>query len=983
MQQYNPSEIEKKWQDIWEKSEINKAGQDPNKKKYYCLDMFPYPSGSGLHVGHWRGYVLSDVAARVKKIEGFNVLHPMGWDAFGSPAENDAIKKGIHPKVSTENNIASIRPQLKKIGACYDWDREVNTTDPYYYKWTQWTFIQMFKKGLAYKKEMPINWCPSCKTGISNEDVVNGQCERCGTEVTKKNLNQWMIRITAYADRLLKDLNELNEWPEKVRKMQADWIGRSEGSLVKFKVNVSRDGKCEDLEESLRDNYSIDVFTTRADTLYGCTYIVMAPECNYTAELRSYVSNLKEVDNYIVETKKKSNIDRMSGDDKEKTGVKLEGITAINPINGREVDVFITDYVIADYGTGAVMAVPAHDERDYAFAKKYNLEIIESIRPLIKNQKGPDAVREDVSFTHRNAILAIIKDPENGKFLCLKWKKIDWSGFVIGGIEEGEDLISAAKREIQEETGYKNLKFIRTIGDPVDSQFYHVLKNENRWAHFQGVYFELENNEHEEISDKEKEIHDVLWVDQKDVERFINAEDMKLIWQRFESGSDCYPGYGILVNSGEFTELSSEEGKKKITEKLENDGLGGFVTNYKIRDWVFARQRYWGEPIPIVNCEKCGLVPMDEKDLPLLLPEIEKYEPTGTGESPLAAVTDWVNTTCPQCGGPAKRETDTMPQWAGSCWYFLRYADPKNKEQMFSPESLKYWLPVDLYVGGVEHAVLHLLYSRFWVKFLYDIGVVDFKEPFTHLFNQGMVYKLGAKMSKSKGNVVSPDDIIEKYGTDALRAYELFVAPPDQDAEWSDSGVPGVYRFLKKYWDIGQEVLAEKESISTEDILSESFEIGETELEVATHKLIKKFNEALGSFRYNTLVSTLMEFTNYISTKKDLLKKYPQPYLVLTLLLSPLCPHVAEEVWKEFGFEESIFSGRYFWPKHDENKIREENITIIVQENGKLKANILIPADSEETTVLDICKKDEKISQVMDGAKKVVYVKNRLINFVK
>ena len=831
---YDPSIIEKKWQEIWEKTGINKSNQD-KKDNYYCLDMFPYPSGSGLHVGHWRGYVLSDVAARIKKIEGYNVLHPMGWDAFGLPAENDAIKKGIHPRLGTDNNIAAIKEQLKKIGACYDWEKEIDTTDPNFYKWTQWMFLQMYKMGLAYEKEMPINWCPSCKTGLANEEVVGGVCERCGAETTKKNIRQWVLKITNYADRLLEDLNKL-DWPEKVKKMQSDWIGRSEGTEIEFRI--------------MNHESRIKVFTTRADTLFGCTYVVLAPESDYIKNLESRILNLEEVNAYIESAKKKSNIDRMA-EDKEKTGVKIEGVTAINPINGKEVEIWVADYVLADYGTGAVMAVPAHDERDFAFAKKYGIKIIEVI----------------ISQNHES-------------------------------------------------------------------------KNTN---------YDLQ---------------------------------------------EAFTNYGYLINSEEFDGLTSEEGKKKITEKLKSEGFGDFVINYKLRDWLFSRQRYWGEPIPIIHCEKCGIQPVDEKDLPVLLPEIEKYEPTGTGESPLANVNEWVNTTCPKCGGAAKREINTMPQWAGSCWYYLAYAIMNNfqfpvsdfkdglKDDRFQKQ-IKDWLPVDLYVGGVEHAVLHLLYSRFWYKVLYDIGVVDHDEPFNQLFNQGMVYLHGAKMSKSKGNVVSPDEIIEKYGTDALRAYELFMAPPELDAEWNTNGVPGTYRFLKKVWNLGENISERVEHPDFKKLLTESFEIGETELEVATHKTIKKFNEALEGFRYNTLVSTLMEFTNLLQSKKDLLYTYPQPYLVLIILLSPICPHIAEEIWQKFGFEESIFSGNFNWPKHNPEKIKEEMVNIVVQENGKMRGNILAPFEATEEEIIKICNDSPKFVSFCKSPKNVIYVKNRLINFVK
>ena len=629
---YNHKEIEKKWTKKWEESPVNV--NDGKKPKYYCLDMFPYPSGNGLHVGHWRGYVISDVWSRYKIMKGYYLVHPMGWDAFGLPAENYAIKMGEHPAKSTADNVNHIREQIKQIAAVYDWDMEVNTTDPAFYKWTQWIFVKMFKAGLAYEKEMPINWCPSCKTGLANEEVVNGSCERCGAPVTKKNLKQWMLKITAYAERLLSDLDKL-DWPEKVKKMQTDWIGKSYGAEIDFQV----DGRDE----------AIKVYTTRPDTLYGATFMVLAPEHAMAAGLAAKEQK-QAVDDYIYQASMKSNVDRLQ--DKEKTGV-FTGSYAVNPVNGAKVPIWLSDYVLADYGTGAIMCVPAHDERDFDFARKFGIPIIQVISPDGKEQ------------------------PE--------------------------------------------------------------LK-----------------------------------------EAYVNP--------------------GIMINSGEFNGMPSEKAKAEVPDIMEKRGLGKKTVQYKLRDWVFSRQRYWGEPIPIVHCEHCGCVPVPEEELPLLLPDVKSYQPTGTGESPLAAIDEWVNTVCPACGRPAKRETNTMPQWAGSSWYFLRYVDNKNDKELVSKEKADKYLPVDMYIGGVEHAVLHLLYSRFYTKFLHDIGVVDFDEPFTKLFNQGMITgKNGIKMSKSKGNVVSPDDLVRDYGCDSLRMYELFVGPPELDSEWDERGIDGVNRFLNRF----------------------------------------------------------------------------------------------------------------------------------------------------------------------------------------
>lgn len=797
---YDHKKIEKKWREIWEKNPINQPG--PNKKKYYCLDMFPYPSGNGLHVGHWRGYVLSDVWSRYKVLQNYHVLHPMGWDAFGLPAENDAIKKGIHPKIGTERNVANFKRQLHDISAIYDWDREINTTDPNYYKWTQWIFVKMFEKGLAYEKEMPINWCPSCKTGLANEEVVGGRCERCNSVVTKKNLRQWMLKITAYAERLLEDLKDL-DWPEKVKKMQTDWIGKSYGAEIDFQVKDS--------------NKKIKVFTTRPDTLYGATFMVLAPEHEMVAEITTEEQKEK-VEEYVQLALTKSSVDRMA--DKEKTGV-FTGAYAINPLNGAQIPIWISDYVLADYGTGAIMCVPAHDERDFLFAKKFDLPIIQVIK------------------------------------------------------KEGE-------------------------------------------------------------------------------------EDQEL--------TEAYTEEGIMINSENFNGIPSSEAKERIADYLEEQGIGKKTVNYKLRDWVFSRQRYWGEPIPIVHCEKCGAVAVPEEELPVTLPEVESYEPTGTGESPLAAIKEWVNTTCPKCGGPAKRETNTMPQWAGSSWYFLRYADPHNDKELISKEAMKKWLPVDMYVGGIEHAVLHLLYARFYTKFLYDIGVVDFQEPFIRLFNQGMITKDGAKMSKSKGNVVSPDELVEKYGADSLRMYELFVGPPELDSEWDDRGIDGVYRFINKVW----KLITENKDANVE---------ATQEMERVRHKLIYEITTRMNDFHFNTVVSGFMEYTNKLTEIAKASNGLDKETIeTLIILLAPFIPHAAEELWELTGHHESVFKQQ--WPSYDEEKMKEDTIEIVIQINGKVKDKIEIRIDEAKESVLEKAK--EAVKNKMDGKSivKEIYVPGKIVNLV-
>ena len=798
---YNHREIEEKWRKEWEAHPVNV--NDGKKPKYYCLDMFPYPSGKGLHVGHWRGYVISDVWSRYKMLNGGHyIIHPMGWDAFGLPAENFAIKMGVHPAKSTAENVANIKSQMNQIAALYDWDMEVNTTDPDFYKWTQWIFVKMFKEGLAYEKEMPINWCPSCKTGLANEEVVNGKCERCNADVTKKNLKQWMLRITKYADRLLADLDKL-EWPEKVKKMQADWIGKSYGAEVDFPV--------EGREEK------ITVYTTRPDTLYGATFMVLAPEHAMAASLA--VPETKEaVERYIYEASLKSNVDRLQ--DKEKTGV-FTGSYAINPLNGAKTPIWLSDYVLADYGTGAIMCVPAHDDRDFEFAKKFGIPILQ----------------------------VIAKD---GK--------------------------------------------------------------------------EIENM----------------------AEAYTEAS-------------------GIMINSGEWNGMESAVLKKEAPVMIEKRGLGRKTVNYKLRDWVFSRQRYWGEPIPIVHCPECGCVPVPEEELPLLLPEVESYQPTGTGESPLAAIEEWVNTTCPVCGAPSRRETNTMPQWAGSSWYFLRYVDSKNNQELVSREKADKYLPVDMYIGGVEHAVLHLLYSRFYTKFLYDIGVIDFDEPFARLFNQGMITgKNGVKMAKSKGNVVSPDDLVRDYGCDSLRIYELFVGPPELDSEWDDRGIDGVYRFLTRLW---------KLVLDHQDTQVEATK----EMLKLRNRMIFDITQRLENFSLNTVVSGFMEYNNKMIEMARTEGIDKETLRTVVILLAPFAPHISEELWRALGNETSVFHAK--WPAADKEAMADTEKEVAVQVNGKTRTVIKIPADSTKEAAIAAGR--EALGDRLTGnVVKEIYVPGRIINIV-
>ncbi len=794
---YDFLSIEEKWRGFWANNNINPY--DDEKPTYYCLDMFPYPSGSGLHVGHWRGYVLSDVLSRYKLLQGYQILHPMGWDAFGLPAENHAIKTGEHPTAVTKASVKNFKKQLTDISAMYDWDREVNTTDPEFYKWTQWIFIQMFNKGLAYEKEMPLNWCPSCKCVLANEEATNGECDRCGSTVTKKNLRQWMLKITEYAERLLSDLDEL-DWPEKVKKMQSDWIGKSSGAEIDFAVDGT--------------DHKLKVYTTRPDTLFGATFMVISPEHALAKEI-TLEEKRSEVEDYIFKASTKSNVDRMAA--KEKTGV-FTGRYGLNPINNELIPIWISDYVLADYGTGAIMCVPAHDERDFEFATKFSIKIT----PVIK----------------------------------------------------GEDTVLPLEQ--------------------------------------------------------------------------------------------AYTGEGVMINSGKFDGITSNEAREEIPNYIEEQKIGNRTVNYKLRDWVFSRQRYWGEPIPLIHCEHCGTVPVPESDLPVVLPNVEKYEPTVTGESPLAGIDEWVNTTCPTCGKPAKRETNTMPQWAGSSWYFLRYVDNKNNEEFASKEALEKWAPVDMYVGGIEHAVLHLLYARFYTKVLYDVGAVNFKEPFKKLFNQGMICKDGDKMSKSKGNVVSPDELIEKFGCDSLRLYELFIGPPELDIEWDDRGIEGTHRYLNKVWKL---VLDNKDKLVDTN----------KDLDWARNKLIFEVTNRMENLSMNTVVSGFMEFTNKIIevSKKTGLDK--ETANTIAILLAPFVPHFAEEIWSQLGNEGSVFTQT--WCEYDESKLVEDVITIAVQVNGKTRGSIEVSKDIQKDDAISIAK--EFLGDRLTGdIVREIYVPGRIVNIV-
>ena len=950
MEKYSPKEIEKKWQKIWEESSLYKNYS--KEKKFYALDMFPYPSGAGLHVGHPKGYIATDVVSRFKMLSGYSVLHPMGWDAFGLPAENYAIKNKVHPRIAVEENIATFKKQLELFGFTYDWDKEINTTDPEYYRWTQWIFLKLFEKGLAYESDEPVNWCPSCKTVLANEDLEHGLCERCGSQVVQKKLRQWVLKMTEYADRLLDDLDSTDlDWEKPIVEQQKNWIGRSEGAQLEMNIVGSEE--------------KIHVYTTRLDTVFGMTYAVVAPEHPILENIKSQISNLKEVEEYLIKAQNKTTLERTELQ-KEKTGVRLEGIEVINPFTQERLPLFVADYVLGSYGTGAVMAVPAHDERDYEFAKKYDLPIKKVVEPKSIAQSGESAVKANEEFVKRNAIVAIVKNPKDNTYLCISWKGVHMNGLVTGGIEEGEDVAEAARREVLEETGYKNLRLIDVSDTAIHSLFYHRIKKQNRWARFQYVFFELENEERESVSEEEAALHEVVWKKKDEMKEYFSVIEGTFIVEMLDKKEHVFTDDGVLYNSGEFDWMDSAEARSKMTAWLEEKKIGHGKVNYKMRDWVFSRQRYWGEPIPIVHCEKCGTVAIPENQLPVLLPEVQHYEPTGTGEGPLAAISEWVNVTCPKCGGPAKRETNTMPQWAGSSWYYLRYIDPKNKEKMIDPDLEKKWMPVDLYVGGAEHATRHLLYARFWHKFLYDIGVVTTIEPFKKLIHVGLIQgEDNRKMSKRWGNVINPDDVISEFGADAMRVYEMFMGPFSQNIAWSTKGVIGTRKFLEKVWKVQEKI--SKGKTATEKI------------QILVHQTIKKVTDDIENFRFNTAISQMMILVNAMEKENEI--SFVDYELLLTIL-SPFAPHIAEELWQKMGHIESIFLQT--WPKADPLLMKEEEIEMIVQVNGKLRERLNVAPDVTEDEAKETALESEKVRAFTDGKeiKKIIFVPEKLINIV-
>ena len=1145
---YDPAKFESKWQKKWSKDKIYRSKEDVKKDKFYVLDMFPYPSGEGLHVGHPKGYIATDIISRMNRMQGKNVLHPMGFDAFGLPAENYALKMKKNPMDLTEVNVNRFKEQLELIGLDYDWSREVNTTDPEYYKWTQWAFLQMYKKGLAFESFEPINWCPSCKTGLANEDVEDGRCERCGTPVEKKPLRQWVLKITDYAERLLQDLdavqptvkgdvrvtyengipcftqisdpsafregspviernaiaaivkhwsedkyvglkwkkvpwktiitgaaegnqtseegavmeiieetgylhpklikklgktdakffhipknvnrhahfdvmyfeladgdrNELTseesanhevvwlskeemsnfltpagqryiwntlflgkedeyvsaskpvlDWPNSIKEAQRNWIGKSEGALIKFKIQNSNFQK------------EIEVFTTRPDTLFGVTYVVLAPEHTLVSELMNSVSNKKEVEAYIAQSKLESEIERTDAK-KEKTGIELKGVKVINPVNGEEAPVWIADYVLADYGTGAVMAVPAHDDRDYAFAKKFGLEIKQVIIPEFGNHA------DNEQFADGGC--SIVFDPIAQRYAVTQ----DDKGFFrlpSGGIKPGEDPKTCILRETEEESGLHDFKSIESLGE-VNAHYHNVLKNINRVAHATCLLIVANSTKTKPVQLEDHEKKFVLkwvtpdaaianWQTRKDrgADHWIYLMGQaagRLIELGIDKTSDkikyktsSFTGYGTLTNSGKFSGKSSDSVRKDITLSVG----GKWVTKFKLRDWVFSRQRYWGEPIPLIHCEKCGVVPVLEKDLPVKLPKVKSYEPTGTGESPLAAIDKWVNVKCPKCRGKAKRETNTMPQWAGSSWYYLRYMDPKNKKALVDIKKEKYWAPVDLYVGGAEHATRHLIYARFWHKFLYDIGAVSTIEPFIKLQSVGLIMgEDGRKMSKRFGNVVNPDDVIKNYGADSLRLYEMFMGPFDQQISWSTTNMVGVRRFIEKVWRMTEKVNPQ----------------GVVAIDKILHKAIKKVTADIQVLGFNTAISTLMITVNDIEKElsNDESRISEEQFEILLKLLAPFAPHTTEELWYKLGNKKSIHISD--WPICNDKLLVEDEVNIIVQVNGKVRSSLKVQKDLNEGVLEAQVKEIPEVKKWLEGKsiKKVIVVKNKLVSIV-
>lgn len=941
---YNFTDIEKKWQKHWNENQAFQVDEKSTKKKNYILVEFPYPSGAGLHVGHVRSYTALDAVARYRRMCGENILFPMGWDAFGLPAEQYAIKNHIHPKDAVRENIKVFKAQIQNLGISFDWSREITTTDPEYYKWTQWQFLKFYEHGLAYKIKKDINWCPSCKIGLSNEEASGGVCERCGQSVEQREKDQWMLRMSDYAEDLLKGLAS-TQFQDKIKTAQINWIGKSIGAEVDFTVKNSQE--------------RLTVFTTRPDTLYGVTFMVVAPEHPLIDTLQKQIENMDMVKAYQDKSKQKTTFERTELV-KEKTGVPLQGICAVHPLTGKDIPIWISDYVMMGYGTGAIMAVPGHDDRDHAFARKFGIPILPVLAPVFESDPP---FEEDKPITERTVVNVVVKHPEEDKYLCIKWNKFNWQTFVMGGIEEGERPEEAAQRELKEETGY-DFKWIKTFDTVFVDKFYAAHKGVNRITTNYTVYGTIKSLEPSLVSEEEANIQTPEWVDADELVQYVGFASHKMMAEIALHGEVPFTGNGTHIHSDFINGLDKEEATEKMISYLEEKGIGTRKVNYKLQDWVFSRQRFWGEPIPMIHCEDCGWVPVKEEDLPVLLPDVAKYEPTDNGESPLADIEEFVHTTCPTCGKAARRETDTMPNWAGSSWYWLRYMDPSNQDTFVSKESLQYFGKVDLYNGGMEHATRHLLYARFWNQFLYNIGLVPNKEPFETRVAHGMILgSNGEKMSKSKGNVINPDTIVNEMGADALRTYEMFIGDYEKEAAWSANGLKGCKRFLDRIWNLQNKVN------DTE---------GYTD-EVIVHKTIKKVTSDYENRKYNTVVSALMILLNRYDEEETITK---DDFHILLHLLNPIAPHITEEINEICRLGDPLYTQS--WPTYEEEKTVDDTYEMIVQVNGKVRGKVLASTLTTKEEMEEMAKKIENVHRFIEGRNiiKTIIVPGKLVNIV-
>lgn len=941
-ERYDHRAIEKKWQERWV-ADATYATPDtaPGKENYYLLTEFPYPSGN-LHVGHWYAFSVPDIFARYMRMRGYNVLYPIGFDAFGLPAENAAIKNKLNPREWTFGNIDYMRTQLRSMGASFDWSREVITADPAYYKWTQWLFLQFYNKGLVYRKETAVNWCPQDKTVLANEQVVDGHCERCGAEVEQRQMPQWNIKITEYADRLVDDLAGL-DWPKQIKDAQINWIGRSEGAKIDFALSTGG---------------TLTVFTTRPDTLFGATYMVIAPE-----HALAQASTDTAVQQYIAQAKKKTELERT--ENKQKTGVELAGVKAINPATNQEIPIYVADYVLGNYGTGAIMAVPAHDERDYEFAKQFNLPVVQVIEPVTMQTDGSSAFRPNEPFVDSHGVIVLLRHWAEDKYLGLKWRDAsDWGTLLTGGIDEGMSGEDTARKEIVEETGYTDIKSL-TQFTSIHSKYYHVPKKLNRFGHAPVFVAQLGSDARGDIAAEDVGRHEHHWLTPQELKNFLTAESHRLALDLLLG--KVYTGPGLLTNSGEFDGLDNEEAKQKIVAKV-----GGQMTRqYRLRDWVVSRQRFWGVPIPMINCATCGYQPVPDTQLPVVLPDLEDYLPTGEGKSPLAKKREWVEVVCPKCQGPAERETDTLDTFVDSSWYFQRYTDNKNTDAFASPDKLKQWLPVDLYSGGSEHTTMHVLYSRFWHKAMYDLGLVADAEPYLRRLNRGLVMGPdGQKMSKSKGNVIDPDAVVQELGADTVRMYMAFMGPYNEVGAypWTPGGAAGVRRFLEKVY----KTISSPNSIQLHNLSPEV----EAAQEMALHRTIKRVSESIQEIKFNTAVSDLMKFVNHNGLNRNEFTDTRRVREIFLQLLAPFAPHIAAELAEITGANLTV------WPEYDSSKFEFALTTVAVQINGKSRTTIEIMNNAPESEALEKAIKAAAKWAGEDAPKKVVYVPGRIINLI-